>query len=413
MPTPGKRLTLSEFKEAVESVQPGKIDLSLITEYKNAHTHVLCLCISCKWQWAAKPMHLMKKDRPTSCPKCAGKEYTQEDFIILSEEKYGKGVFKYNLLVFINMKTPVVLICRLGHQFETSPEVHLRAESLGGCKECQACACSLRISYSQEQWIELALSVHDNYYSYPRTIYKGSGVKVIITCPRHGDFEQMPTSHLCGCGCPSCGFESIAASKMLTHEDERNIFAKSRKLHANRYEYLRLFRVEGRLYIEMICPRHDIISQRLDHHIHGHGCMQCTPQYSKLQMEVLKYYAVSRYPGMLHAEHGGEYKIPNTKYKADGFHTETNTVVEVHGDFWHGGDEYNHLEINPRTGTTYGSLREKTKRKEEDIKVLGHKLVVIWEIEWIRGKKAVGNIQRKWKARKPLTPAPAAPPDTP
>jgi G:T-mismatch repair DNA endonuclease (very short patch repair protein) len=303
-------------------------------------------------------------------------------------------------------------MCKYGHQFKTSPGVHLREDSCGGCKECQAHATSLRNSYSEEQWIELALSKHDNYYSYARTIYKGSGIKVIITCPHHGDFEQDPISHLSGCGCPVCGIKRSATAKILSEQDERDIFAKSHQLHANRYEYLRLFRVEGRLYIEMICPRHDIISQRLDHHIHGHGCMQCTPQYSKLQMEILKYYAVSRYPSMLHAENGGEYKIPGTRYKADGFHSETNTVVEIHGDFWHGGDEYNPLEVNPRTGTTYGSLREKTKRKEEEIKKLGHNLISIWGTEWFRGQQAITILQKLWR-KKALTPAPAAPPGTP
>ena len=413
MPTPGKRLTLSEFKEAVESVQPGKIDLSLVTEYKNAHTRVLCVCISCKWQWPAKPMHLMKKGKPTSCPKCAGKEYTQADFILLSEKKYGKDVFKYDYVVFVNMKTPVILICSYGHQFKVSPDVHLRPESLGGCKECQAKATSLRNSYTQGEWIELARIEHDNYYSYERTKYCGSDTKVVITCPRHGDFEQLPTSHLMGYGCPTCGFESMAQSKLLTEEDVSDIFAKARNIHSGRYEYMRIFRIEGRLYIEMRCPRHDVISQRLDHHLHGHGCIQCTPQYSKEQLESLTYYSISRYRGMLHAENGGEYKIPDTKYKADGFHTETNTILEHHGDFWHGGDEYNPLDINPRTGTTYGALREKTNGKEAEIKRLGYNLLVVWGSEWLRGKNAVGTIQRKWKARNPLTPAHAAPPNTP
>ena len=29
--------------------------------------------------------------------------------------------------------------------------------------------------------------------------------KVIIGCPIHGDFEQTPTCHLQGQGCPECG----------------------------------------------------------------------------------------------------------------------------------------------------------------------------------------------------------------
>ena len=160
----------------------------------------------------------------------------------------------------------------------------------------------------------------------------------------------------------------------------------------------------------MRCPKHDVISQRLDHHLHQHGCTQCRPQYSKMQIEILKYYSVSRYRGMRHAEHGGEYNIPYTRYKADGFHTETNTVVEVHGDFWHGGDEYNPVDINPKTGTTFGALREKTKRKEDEIKALGHNLVVIWGSEWLIGKKVVTILQQRWKMRKPtITSSSSAP----
>lgn len=37
-----------------------------------------------------------------------------------------------------------------------------------------------------------------------------------------------------------------------------------------------------------------------------------------------------------HGGNDGEYHIPETNYKADGYCKETNTIYEFHGDFWHG-----------------------------------------------------------------------------
>jgi hypothetical protein len=84
-----------------------------------------------------------------------------------------------------------------------------------------------------------------------------------------------------------------------------------------------------------------------------------------------------------HALNGGEYIIPGTKYKADGYCKETNTIYEFHGDYWHGNphifppDEYNHS-----TNCTMGTLFNKTKRKEDIIKNLGYNLITIWEHDY-------------------------------
>jgi hypothetical protein len=46
--------------------------------------------------------------------------------------------------------------------------------------------------------------MHNNYYNYSKVNYINSFTKVLITCPIHGDFEQTPSSHLSGRGCPKC-----------------------------------------------------------------------------------------------------------------------------------------------------------------------------------------------------------------
>ena len=42
-----------------------------------------------------------------------------------------------------------------------------------------------------EEFIELARQVHGDKYDYSKTVYVNKRSKVIITCPIHGDFEQI------------------------------------------------------------------------------------------------------------------------------------------------------------------------------------------------------------------------------
>ncbi len=48
-----------------------------------------------------------------------------------------------------------------------------------------------------------------------------------------------------------------------------------------------------------------------------------------------------------YALNDGEYQIPGTRYKADGYCSETNTIYEFHGDYWHGNpSKFSPTDIN-------------------------------------------------------------------
>lgn len=84
-----------------------------------------------------------------------------------------------------------------------------------------------------------------------------------------------------------------------------------------------------------------------------------------------------------HAERGGEYRIPRTKYRVDGYDSTTNTVYEFHGTYWHGHPDYhNPDDINKVTNCTFGKLYAKTLLKEAKIRELGYNLVVMWEHDY-------------------------------
>lgn len=61
-----------------------------------------------------------------------------------------------------------------------------------------------RKSLTTEEFIDKAKDIHKDTYGYSKVIYKGSKIKVIITCKKHGDFLQTPGSHLAGRQCSVC-----------------------------------------------------------------------------------------------------------------------------------------------------------------------------------------------------------------
>jgi G:T-mismatch repair DNA endonuclease (very short patch repair protein) len=116
-------------------------------------------------------------------------------------------------------------------------------------------------------------------------------------------------------------------------------------------------------------------------------------RYSNMSTEVMSF--IENLFG-IHIQHGiDEYKIPDTRYSVDGFHKETNTIYEFHGDFWHGAE---YLQIqHAKNNKIHELLKQRfgrTKLREQFIKNKGYNLIVIWEHEWYNGD-ALSNLYNK------------------
>ena len=73
-------------------------------------------------------------------------------------------------------------------------------------------------------------------------------------------------------------------------------------------------------------------------------------------------------------------EINGRKIQVDGFDSETNTIYEYYGDFWHGNPNiYKSEEVNPINKKSYGVLYENTMKREKLIKNDGYNLITQWE----------------------------------
>jgi G:T-mismatch repair DNA endonuclease (very short patch repair protein) len=77
---------------------------------------------------------------------------------------------------------------------------------------------------------------------------------------------------------------------------------------------------------------------------------------------------------------GCEFQVPETNFRVDGIVSETNTLIEILGDFWHGNPSiYNMRDVNRVTQTTYGELLKKTFSRFDSISKQGYKVFYVWE----------------------------------
>ena len=85
-----------------------------------------------------------------------------------------------------------------------------------GCAKCAYNVAKIKKTFTTEDFIIKSNEIHNNKYDYSKTIYTVARNKLTITCPHHGDFEQIAVDHMTkGYGCRHCGFISTAKNSYL------------------------------------------------------------------------------------------------------------------------------------------------------------------------------------------------------
>lgn len=272
-----------------------------------------------------------------------------DKFLNRAKEKH-KNKFDYSLVKYKNEYTPVKIICSIHGEIDIEPRNHLR--SIYGCKECFED--SRKKFLNTEDFIDQAIKIHGNRYSYEKTQYKGS-VKdeVIVTCKIHGDIPVQPTHHLreeYGGGCKKCADE-----KLTMPFDE--FVSKSKKLHSNFYDYSNSeeLYINGYTKIKINCPKHGEFPITPQHHLEGQGCKLCSIERQKTGLEEF----IKRAKSI----HEDRYSYENFVYENN--KTKSEITCKIHGPFFQSPSNHiNHKQgcdkcINKSEGFIAEILQEK------------------------------------------------------
>lgn len=183
------------------------------------------------------------------------------EFIKKAKKIHGDR-YSYDNVNYINNHTKVQLFCQKHGSFMQAPNKHLSGS------KCRKCAHSL----TTEEFITRSNEMHSGIYSYLSTVYKNSKEKVVINCPIHGDFEQLPKSHLNGSGCSKCANKSRSNKLIKT---TTQFIEEAKEVHGDKYDYSKVEYKGGNDKVKIFCQSHGEFLQDPSGHLQGHGCLKC------------------------------------------------------------------------------------------------------------------------------------------
>jgi hypothetical protein len=302
-----KKLTTQSFIDKALAVHGDRYEYSQV-DYDGAHALVTIIC----------PDHGSFEQSPTGhlsgsgCNECGriaagdARRSTTEQFIANAGAVHGDR-YDYSLVEYVDSTTKITIICSDHGSFEQTPSEHLVGS---GCGKCGFLAAADARRKTTEEFIVGANAVHGDRYDYSLVEYLSGQEKVIIICPDHGPFEQVPNGHVQGKGCNECGMLASADAKRLTTEQ---FIANARTVHGGRYDYSLVEYVTNSKKVKIICPDHGLFLQAPNVHIDQRsGCPDCANTgFNPTERGLLYYLAITTDDG------DTRYKIGITNYTVE------------------------------------------------------------------------------------------------
>lgn len=208
------------------------------------------------------------------------KKFNTQIFIDKSKEIHGDK-YNYSQVDYKNCDTKVKIKCPEHGIFEQIPYLHYKKGS--GCIKCAEKKVGASFRKNNENFIQEAKNIHNNFYDYSKTKYEKAQKVVKIICPEHGVFTQTPTNHLSGKGCKKCYNNKVRDRLLLSTEE---FILRAELVHDYKFDYSNVVYEGGRVKVKIKCPEHGIFEQTPENHLSNRGCKKC--RSSKGEKEIRK-----------------------------------------------------------------------------------------------------------------------------
>lgn len=298
-------MTRDEFIAAVRAVQPKEYDYSRLEPAFTTSAKVPVRCPEHGLFYQRVDAHLGGRVGCVECRRAITSAKRTAPFITKATAHHN-GKYDYSKVQYVDLDTPVEIVCPTHGSFMQTPKNHLR----GGC---QKCAPNTAVDF--DEFVKRSRAVHGDRYAYHRAAYKDVSTKTRITCPVHGDFEQAPYKHYGGQGCGKC----------YVHRAAFSFLDDAAAVHGTKYRYLEEYKGYY-VPIRIECPEHGEFAQTPSNHLLGSGCPKCA--YAEGRSEIERRIS-DKFPlaeqGNRKILHGQEIDLL----------INSTLGVEINGMFWH------------------------------------------------------------------------------
>lgn len=208
---------------------------------------------------------------------------------------------------------------------------------------------------TQEELINKAKELHDNFYSYEKTILVNTKTNIIVTCPNHGDFVVNPLVHLRGTTkCPSC-----KAIKLTEPKENKTLsfIERSKKIHGNEFDYSLVQYVSNHNKVKIICKKHGEFETTPAVHKQGFKCPKC--KYGGIDVSEKTETFVNK-AKQIHLARNYDYSLVEYKYNTD----KIKIICPEHGEFIQIAQNHLNGQKCPKCALSEGSLKQQKPFKE-------------------------------------------------
>jgi hypothetical protein len=226
----------------------------------------------------------------------------QDEWVGIANEVHA-GKYDYSKFDYTKGKTKVCIICPEHGEFYQYPIHHITGS---GCPTCAGCA-----RLDTNKFIDRAVEIHGNRYGYSKVEYERSHKHVLIICPDHGEFKQLPYMHLQGQRCKWCAGQGVPTTEQWVE--------KAIAIHGDKYDYSRAVYTNSSSKVEIICPEHGVFTQGSINHTYGQGCPKCRSDTNDEWIVKAK------------AVHGDKYDYSITEFKNT--KKKVSIICPEHGEF--------------------------------------------------------------------------------
>lgn len=363
---------------------------------------------------------------------------------IWKEKSQIKHNFKYNYdkVEYINAHIKVCITCNEHGDFWQSPNTHVRGGI--GCLFCINNDKNKKYSLGIKEFINKSNIIFNNKYNYDKAIYINNRKKICIICPEHGEFWQVPSSHLKGYeGCKKCLNQYLNQREWNTDL----IIKLSKEKFLNLFEYDKTIFVSTEKPCIFKCKIHGYFEQTPYIHLNSkYGCPKCAVEVNAIKRlkskddfikqsilihkdkyiyDLVNYINDSTPVKIICKKHGEFNQIPNNHLSGkgckfciksisksetlwldlleipkafrnkkiflnnrtfipDAIDNENKIIYEFLGDYWHGNlEKFLPNKIHPVKKVTFKKLNEITNERINIFVNYGYKVMFIWENDWV------------------------------
>ena len=314
-------------------------DIRLLGEFEGWKIKSTFKCMKCKHIWNAKTLNVLHSK--WACPVCAQNKRAEHNSIAHKNSQILMDRFEQNLL---DIEEKFNIVC-LDDEI-VSDRLH---EYRFKCNDCghQRKATIKKVLKSKYGCTNCAETVRLDKTSKNARL---RGKKMLLTTEKYAQLVHR---------------RSHGRTKLIS---EWRGVGKTRRMQCIKCD--RCWTVKAGRYIDsdILCP----------------VCPNGLSRYSHIAIKWLELEAKKRKIKIRHAKNKGEYRIPGTRYRVDGFHAKTKTVFEFYGDIYHGNPKTckPRSRPNPFNNKTATQLYKATIKRENDIRSLGYNIVVMWQSDF-------------------------------